>query len=117
MEKTFEFAHHVVGFIVKEEIDQQKIDEILSSIKDRLEEVSPICLYLEDESDQGISIKAFLKALEFHYSHSHDLKKIAVVTDDKMFKKSMEMKDVLVPAKVKSFERKERLKAMNWVME
>ncbi|WP_372916831.1 STAS/SEC14 domain-containing protein [Salegentibacter sp.] len=117
MEKTFEFAQNVVGFIINEEINQQKIEEILSTIKNRLEVVSPICLYLEDESDQGISVKAFLKALEFNYSHSRDLQKIAVVTDDKVFQKSMEIKDLLVSSKVKSFEKKERLKAMNWVME
>ncbi|PRX52369.1 SpoIIAA family protein [Salegentibacter salegens] len=116
MEKTFEFAENVVGFLINEEIDQKKIEEILSEIKDRLENVSPICLYIEDESDEGISLGGFLKAVKFHFSHSEDLYKMAIVTDDKLFKKSMDVKDFIVPADVKSFEKKERMKAMNWVM-
>ncbi len=117
MEKSFEFADNVVGFMVNKEIDQKKLEEILSQIKDRVEIVSPICLYVEDQSDEGISIGGFLKAIEFHFSHSKDLDKVAIVSDDKLFQKAMKMKDLLVPAKVKVFERKERLKAMNWVME
>lgn len=116
MERTFEFAEHVVGFMVTEEINQEKVEEILSKIKDRLEKVSSISLYVEDESDEGISVGAFFKAMDFHFSHSEELKKIAIVTDDKLFKKSMVIKDLVVSAEVKSFERKERLKAMNWVM-
>ncbi|MBZ9730859.1 STAS/SEC14 domain-containing protein [Salegentibacter sp. JZCK2] len=116
MEKTFEFSENVVGFMVNKEIGQKKMEEILSKIKARLQKVSPICLYLEDESDEGISIGGFLKAVEFHFSHSRDLEKIAIVTDDELFKKSMEMKDLFVPAEVKSFKRKDRVEAMNWVM-
>ncbi|HEY9184496.1 MAG TPA: STAS/SEC14 domain-containing protein [Salegentibacter sp.] len=116
MEETFAFANNVVGFIVNEEIDKNKMEDILAAIKDRLEVVSPICLYLEDTSDEGISIPAFLKTLEFHFSHPQDFEKIAVVTNDKLFKKSMELKNHLVLAKVKTFERKDRLNAMNWVI-
>ncbi len=55
--------------------------------------------------------------MAFHFYHANDMDKIAIVTDDKMFQKSMEIKDLIVPAKVKSFKRKERMEAMNWVME
>ncbi|MBO2544026.1 STAS/SEC14 domain-containing protein [Salegentibacter sp. BDJ18] len=116
MEKTFEFADNVVGFMIKEEIDQEKMKEILSKIENRLEKIRPICLYLEDESDEGISLGGFFKAVKFHFSHPEDLKKIAIVTDDKMFKKSMKIKDFIVPADVEAFKKKERMKAMNWVM-
>lgn len=117
MGKSFEFAQNVVGFMVNKEIDQDKIQEILNEVKDRIKKVTPICLYLEDESDEGISLGAFMKVLAFHFSHSQDLEKVAVVTDDKTFQTSMEMKDFVVPAKVKSFGRKERLEAMNWVIQ
>lgn len=117
MQKSFEFAENVVGFLVNKEIDQKKMEDILSDIRDRLEVVTPICLYVEDESDEGISIGGFLKAIEFHFSNSKDLEKIAIVSNNNFFKKSMEMKDFLVSAKVKCFERKERVKAMNWVIE
>ncbi|WP_029033180.1 STAS/SEC14 domain-containing protein [Salinimicrobium terrae] len=117
MEKSFEFAENVVGFMVNTEIDQDKIEEILHAVRERIKNVAPICLYLEDQSDEGISFAAFIKTLGFHFSHGKDLEKIAIVTDDKIFEKSMQMKDFIVPAKVKSFGRKERMEAMNWVME
>lgn len=117
MKKSFAFSQNVVGYLVKTEIDQEKMEEILSEVKNRIKVVTPICIYLEDESDDGISVRGFLKAIEFHFSHSKDIDKLAVVSDDKLTQKSMEMKDLIVPAKVKSFERRDRLKAMNWVME
>ena len=117
MEKSFEFAENVVGFMVKSEIDQEKIEEILEAVKQRIKKISPICLYLEDQNDDGASFGGFMEILSFHFSHSKDLDKIAVVTDDKLFQKSMDFKDLIVPAKVKTFDRKERMKAMNWVME
>ena len=117
MKKSFEFSEKVVGFLVSQEIDQEKIDEILSALKERVEEVSPIRLYIEDESDEGISLKAFFKAVSFHFSHSKDLEKIGIVTNDKKFQASMEMKDLVVPADIKCFDKESRLQAMNWVMQ
>ncbi len=117
MKKTFAFSENVVGFLVKTEIDHEKMEEILSEVKDRIKVVTPICIYLEDESDEGISFRGLLKAVEFHFSHSEDIDKLALVSDDKLTQKSMEMKDLIVPAKVKSFAKKDRVKAMNWVME
>ena len=109
MERSFEFSEDVVGFLVSQEIDQEKIDKILAAIKERVEEVSPIRLYLEDESDEGISLGAFFKAISFHFSHSKDLEKIGIVTNDKKFQTSMEMKDIVVSANIRCFEKKERL--------
>ena len=103
--------------MVNAEIDKEKMEEILNAVKGRIEKVTPIRLYLEDQSDEGISFGAFMKTLAFHFSHGKDLEKIAIVTDDTVFHNSMEMKDVFVPARVQSFDRKERLKAMNWVIE
>lgn len=117
MDKSFEFSKNVMGFLVNNEIDQEKIEEILSEIKGRIKMVSPICLYVEDESNEGISLAAFFKALGFHYSHSKDLDKIAIVTNDKKFQATMGMKDKIVPAKVKVFEKERRLEAMNWVVQ
>ena len=117
MEKSFEFAENVVGYLVNEEMDQEKMEEVLSEIKERIKVITPICIYPEDTSDDGISVGGLLKAIEFHFSHSKDLDKIAIVSNDKLFQKSMELKGFLVPAKVKSFQRGERLEAMNWITE
>ena len=117
MKESFAFSENVLGYLLKTEIDQDKMEEVLSEVRERIKKVSPVCIYLEDESDEGISFKGFLKAMEFHFSHSKDLDKIAIVSDDPFSKMSMEVKDKLVPANVKSFKRKDRVEAMNWVME
>lgn len=117
MKESFAFSENVLGYLMETEIDQDKMEEVLSEIRERVKVISPICLYLEDQSDKGISLGGFLKALEFHFSHSEDLDRIAIVSDDQFSKMSMEVKDVLVPAKVKTFKRKERVEAMNWVMQ
>lgn len=117
MKKSFAFAENVVGYLINSEIDEEKMEEILYEVKNRIKVVTPISIYLEDESDEGISVRGFLKALEFHFSHSKDLYKLAIVSNDKLTQKSMEIKDLLVPTKVKSFDREDRMSAMNWVME
>lgn len=117
MEKSFEFAENIVGFMVNGEIDEKKINEILNALKEKIEKITPICFYLEDQSNEGISFKAFMETLTFHFTHSKDFEKVAIVTDDKIFQKSMELKDFFLASKVKTFARKERLKALNWVME
>ncbi|WP_029038880.1 SpoIIAA family protein [Salinimicrobium xinjiangense] len=117
MEKSFEFAENVIGFMVHEEIDREKMKDILSEIEERIKVVTPVCIYIEDETDEGISMGGFLKAVEFHFSHSNDLDKLAVVSNSKMLKNAMELKDLVVPANVKSFEKGERMQAMNWLME
>ena len=117
MKETFSFSENVVGYMIQTELDQETMDDILSKVKDRLKIVSPICLYLEDETNEGISVGGFLKALEFHFSHSRDLDRVAIVTDDTLFRKSMEFKDIVVPANLKTFKRSERVQAMNWVMQ
>ena len=117
MKETFAFSENVLGYMFKTEIDQEKVEEVLSEIKERLKSVSPVCIYLEDESDEGLSLSGFFKALKFHFSHSKDLDRIAVVSDDHFSRMSMEVKDILVPAWVRCFKRKDRVEAMNWVME
>ena len=117
MDESFTFSENIVGYLIQTELDKETMDEILSKIKDRLKVVSPICLYLEDETDEGISIGGFLSALEFHFSHSKDLDNVAIVTDDTFFKKSMDFKDMLFPVDVTTFKRSDRLQAMNWVMQ
>jgi hypothetical protein len=117
MKESFTFSENVLGYMIKTEIDQEKMEEVLSEIKDRIKKVTPVCIYLEDASDEGISFKGFLKAVEFHFSHSKDLDKIALVSDDAFSQMAMEVKDIIVPSNVKTFKREERIEAMNWVME
>ena len=64
-----------------------------------------------------MSVAGLIKSLSFHFSHSKDLEKIAIVTNNVGFEKSMVLKDVLVPAEVKCFRNEERMEAMNWVMQ
>lgn len=117
MDVTFELSDQVIGIILKEEVDSSKIKEIKSLIEERLNVRKNIHLYLEDRLGNGMTLKAFFKDLVFEMKGPDPFSKIAVVTDSKWFQFLAELKEKLVTANVQAFESKDRIEAMNWVME
>lgn len=114
---SFEFSDKVVGILLEEKLDTDSLGEIQGNLKERIEKYQEISLFLEDKQREGISLQAFLKELLFEFSHQKAFRKIAIVTDNKMFKMLSELKNVFVKTKVEVFSGKERIEAMNWVME
>lgn len=98
-------------------MDKEKLREIQRMVKERLEKYSWVSLYLEDRYDKGTTLKAFLDDITHELSNSEPLLKIAVVTDKKRFKFLSGIKDSFLKSNVQSFDKKERTKAMNWLME
>ena len=117
MEVTFEFSEKVLGIVLEEEVDSDKLKEIKELIGKRLTKNQEVNLYLEDRYNNGITLKAILKDLVYELTNYEPYVKIAVVTDKKSFRAVTEIKDVLLNIKVQSFELKDRVKAMNWVIE
>lgn len=117
MVSTFEFANNTIGIMIKSKVDSDLIDEVHSAIIDRLKENETINLFVEIESGSDISFSALLKDLKFKVEHAKQFRKIVVVTDLNWFQNVMEIKDLLMDAEVKSFEHKNRLKAINWIAE
>lgn len=117
MEVTFEFSENVVGIVLEEEINSDKLKEIKELVGERVDKHSGVNLYLEDRYNNGITLKAVLKDLAFELTNCEPFLKIAVVTDKKLFRVVAEIKDILLNIKVQPFELKDRVKAMNWVIE
>lgn len=72
---------------------------------------------MEIEAGVHFTAKAFLKDLVFKYKNAEKFNRIAVVTDLSWFQNAMEIKDLLMDAKVESFKIKNRLKAISWIAE
>lgn len=117
MKTIFEFSDNVLGILIKKEIDVQMIEEIEKMLKERMQKYSDVRVYVEDQEKNGISVKAVLKHLMFHFSDTASLRKLAVVTDASFFKAVMEIKGKLIGTDVETFDPEDRLKAMNWIME
>lgn len=117
MEVTFELSDQVVGIVLNEKVDVAKLQEIRKIIRDRIKKYSKVNLYLEDRFDNGITLKAFLKDFFQEVTQPDRVSKIAVVTDSKWFQIVTDFKDSFLLTKVQSFDKKDSMKAMNWVME
>lgn len=117
MVSTFEFADNTIGIMINSKVDSDLIDEIHIAIIDKLKENKTINLFIEIESGKNISFSALLKDLKFKAEHAKQFRKIVVVTDLNWFQNIMEIKDLLMDAEVKTFDHKNRLKAINWIAE
>lgn len=117
MNTSFELSDNVIGVVLEEKMDREKLREIQKMVKDRLEKYSWVSLYLEDRYNKGATLNAFLEDMFQELSNSEPLLKIAVVTDRKRFKLLSAIKDSFLSSNVQSFDKKERMKAMNWLME
>ncbi|UZH56234.1 STAS/SEC14 domain-containing protein [Salinimicrobium tongyeongense] len=117
MTNSFAFSDDVVGVLIDTELNDEKLEEITNLLEQKMENNLSVSLYLEDESKQGITLLAYLKSLFFHYAHPYSIRKVAIVTDLKWFQRSMEAKDFIIEADLKTFDISDRLDAMNWVMQ
>ncbi|MHA6279482.1 SpoIIAA family protein [Salinimicrobium sp. CAU 1759] len=117
MKTSFEFSDNVLGIILEHKMDHYNLKQIQQMLQEKIEKYNEINVYVEDRNNDGITLKAVFKDLLFEMKQKDSLRKIAVVTDAKLFQLFTEVKKMLVDAQVESFEKEERMKAMNWVME
>ena len=117
MVSTFKFADDVVGILITEDLDLEKISEVHKLILERVEKHKKINLYVEIEEGRHISMPAFFKDVAFKFTNGNKFKRIAVVTDINWFQNAMEIKDLLMDAEVQSFRLVDRLKAISWIAE
>ncbi|GAB2765291.1 STAS/SEC14 domain-containing protein [Salinimicrobium soli] len=117
MKTTFEFSDDVFGVVLDEKLNTEKLKRIHEMLRERLQKCPKVSVYVEDQKNDGISLKAFLKDLAFELGNDDGMRKIAIVTDLKWFQLVTDLKNKLVETNIKSFDSQERMKAMNWVME
>lgn len=115
MVSNFEFADHVVGLLIKSDIDEKVFEEIREVIRSKISAFEKINLFLEIEKGNNVSMKAVIKHLKFSYENAENFNKIAVVSSSFTLKNALMIKDLLIDAEVKSFSHEERLEAIQWI--
>lgn len=117
MFSTFEFADNVVGIQVKTNMDEQVFEELRQLLRTKIESCGKINLFLEVEKDNQVSVQALLKHLKFNVQHAGSFNKVAVVTEKNWVRNVLVLKDILVPAEVKTYDHQDRVEAVRWIAE
>lgn len=115
MISTFEFADHVVGFLVNDDINKELIERIHESIESKLKEHEMVNIFVEITEGNQFSFSALMKDIVFKTKHKGQFGKMAIVTNLEWVKAYISMKDVLMDAEVRSFSNNDRLEAINWI--
>ncbi|MDX1544671.1 MAG: STAS/SEC14 domain-containing protein [Christiangramia sp.] len=112
---SFELAGHVVGIMVNEDVTSEYLEEIHGLIEEKLKEHDYINLFCELMPDNKVPLNLLLENIKFKFDHSKQIKKLAMVTDLAWIRTFMDIDNFFVSTEVRSFELKDRLKAIQWV--
>ncbi|SHG24927.1 SpoIIAA-like [Salegentibacter echinorum] len=113
----FELSDHVVGLIIKSDINEHTVAEMHRQIREKIDEYDKINLFIEIEKGAKIELKPLFKDLKFKFNNAEHLKKMAVVTELYWFSNVLNIKDLMMEADIRTFEHENRLEALNWIAE
>lgn len=99
---------------VNGKINTGLMEEIEQMVENKLQTFQKISIFLEIE--EGMSFPAALKDVKFHLKFKGRFDKVAIVTERELLQKFMEVKDFFLDSEIKTFEKEDRIAAMNWVM-
>lgn len=108
-------ADDTLGFSFEKKIDQKGVDELKSTIEDRLKHHKKINLYIEEDDVDEIEMGAIFEHVLYEMSHSNRIRKVAIVSDRKWIRGIAKLKDLLIETDVQAFESKDRVDALCWV--
>lgn len=115
MVSSFELAGHVVGIMVDHHMDKECLNSIHEMIERKLMEHETINLFCEIMPDQKVPLKFAFEDLKFKWEHSKQIKKMSIVTDIAWIRSVMDFDNLFVSTEVRTFERKDRLSAIQWI--
>ncbi|MEH6406800.1 MAG: STAS/SEC14 domain-containing protein [Leeuwenhoekiella sp.] len=113
--KKFEFAEQVLGFIVSEKLDVALVKEMHKVIDEALEKFDSISLYVEDNTDENVDMKALFEDFSYRMNNNSEHSRIAIVSDKQSVAIYTNVKAVFMKAKMRHFPLKSRMEALNWV--
>ncbi|MAZ27035.1 MAG: hypothetical protein CL868_08155 [Cytophagaceae bacterium] len=113
--RKFEFADHVVGFIVDSNIDVELVENVKDQVDALLDKHKKISLYFEDNSPNPLDISAAFSDLSYEIDQRKRFNRIALVSDKSIMYFYSKVKSMFMTAEVRSFKHKDRLDALNWV--
>lgn len=113
-------ASHVLAFRIEKEISEKEMNEVLSVIRNKMEQNHSFNLYLELSEMPKIKPEALWDSLKFSFSslgeYLKKLEKGAVVSDEKWLRKAAEVEDKLLPGvDERSFSMNEIEEARKWI--
>lgn len=115
MISTFEFADHVVGFLVNDYVDKDLIEKIHETIESKLKQHKKVNIFVEIAVGNQLSFASVMEDIGFKFKHKGQFGKMAIVTDLEWFKAYCSMKDIIMDAEIRSFSNENRLEAINWI--
>ncbi len=115
MALSFELAGHVVGIMVDQDITEEYLNDVHKKVEQKLKEHDSINLFCEIMPNNKVPLKLLIENLKFKFDHSDQIRKLAFVTDLKWVRGIMKIDDFFVSTDVRSFELKDRIKAIQWI--
>ncbi len=112
---SFELAGNVVGIMVDKDLDKQYLEVIHKLIEEKLSEHESINLFCEILPHKEVPVRFAFENIKFKFEHSKKIRKMAMVTDINWIRGIMDVDNFFVSTEVKSFERKDRLLAIQWI--
>jgi predicted component of type VI protein secretion system len=108
---------NTIAFSISGKIDTNDFDRVANAIKQKLTTYNKLRVYAEVNSFDGISLKAFLKDLQFSFQHLKNFEKEAIVSEKEWLQKLVSVSDKLFPSiEVKHFSFAEKDKALDWIL-
>ena len=109
-------SEQTIGFAIAGKIESDDIDLVTNAIEEKLKTHDKLRIYAEIDKMQGISVKAFIKDLNFALKHFRDFDKEAIVADGKWWQKFAALGNKLAPAtEVKYFSFADKERALQWI--
>ncbi len=111
-------ADHVVGIKISGKIERRDLENMIASMKEKLERHKQINVYVEVESFSGVSLVALMEDLKFARRNFKRFARKAVVSEMKWMGKWTAAADHLLPSlEVKHFLSEQKEAALQWIQE
>jgi len=117
MISTFELSNYAVGLIIDKDLEEGNLEEIHEIILKRISEFEKINIFCEITQEKHIAFKCLMDELRFKYDNSKNIDKLAIVTDLTWLRTVMNINDLIVHTNIRTFEIKDRMKAIQWISE
>ena len=103
--------------MIDSNVDRKLLAEFHAFIESKFVNDDTINLFVEVKPGVDVPVMIMLKDRLFKLSHNSCFRKIAVISEEGLFKTVMKFKDFLMDAEVKTFLTEDRITAMNWIAE
>lgn len=112
LEKTYE---NLIAIEIEGQIEKKDYEKVTPLIEKAVREYGKVNLYIQINSINGIEPSAFIEDVKTYFKHFKDVKKIAVVGENKWQKFWSELASPFVSGKIKFFTHSEIAEAQIWV--